>query len=85
MKKGMIFYVTQGKNELDDSPCPDMSDLRRELGVQSVCLTTSEDEMSYACWRMLTAGMHQVSCMHVWYHVNESRLELRGFPFRMAG
>jgi hypothetical protein len=62
MKKGKILYVTQGKNELDDAPYPDMTALRQELGVQSVCLTTSEDEMSYACWRMLAAGMHQGSC-----------------------
>ena len=81
----MIFYVTQGKKELDNAPCPDMSDLRRELGVQSVCLTTSEDEMSYACWRMLAAGMHQVSCMHARYHAEGCRLELGGHPFRLAG
>ena len=85
MKKGMIFYVTQGKNELDDAPCPDMSDLRRELGVQSVCLTTSEDEMSYSCWRMLAAGMHQVSCMHARYHAEGRRLELGERSFRIAG
>ena len=85
MKKGMILYVTQGKKELDDAPCPDMSGLRRELGVQSVWLTTSEDEMSYACWRMLAAGMHQVSCMHARYHAEECRLELGEHPFRLAG
>jgi hypothetical protein len=85
MKKGMILYVTQGKNELNDAPCPDMSGLRRELGVQSVCLTTSEDEMSYACWRMLAAGMHQVSCMHARHHAGEHRLELGKDPFRLAG
>ena len=85
MKKGMILYVTQGKNELDGNRCPDLSGLKRELGVQSVCLTTSEDEMSYACWRMLVSGMHQVFCMHAEYHVDERRLELGGAPIRIAG
>ena len=85
MKKGMILYVTQGKKELDNAPCPDMSGLRRELGVESVWLTTSEDEMSYACWRMLAAGMHQVSCMHARYLSEECRLELGKHPFRLAG
>ncbi len=85
MKKGMILYITLGKKELDNAPCPDMSGLRRELGVESVWLTTSEDEMSYACWRMLAAGMHQVSCMHARYYAEECRLELGKHPFRLAG
>ena len=85
MKKGIILYVTQGKKELDDAPCLDMSDLRRELGVQSVCLTTSEDEISYSCWRMLAAGMHQVSCLHARYLAEERRLELGKLPFRLTG
>jgi len=85
MKKGMILYVTQGKNELNDAPYPDLSGLKRELGVQSVCLTTSEDEMSYSCWRMLAAGMHQVSCMHARYHAEGRRLELGERSFRIAG
>jgi hypothetical protein len=85
MNKGMILYVTQGKNELDDASCLDMFGLRRELGVESVYLTTSEDEISYACWRMLAAGMHQVSCMHAQYHAEGCRLELGKLPFRLAG
>jgi hypothetical protein len=44
MKKGMILYVTQRKNELDDAPYPDLSGLKQELDVQSVCLTTSKKE-----------------------------------------
>jgi hypothetical protein len=85
MKKGMILYVTQGKKELDNAPCPDLSGLRRELGVQSISLATSEDEISYVCWRMLAAGMHQVSCMHARYFSEECRLELGKHPFRLAG
>lgn len=85
MKKGMILYITQGKNELNDAPDPDLFALKRELDVQSVCLTTSEDEMSYSCWRMLAAGMHQVSCMHARYHAEGRRLELGKHPFRLAG
>jgi len=85
MKKGMILYVTQGKNELDDTPYPDLSGLKRELGVQSLCLTTSEDEISYACWRMLAAGMHQVSCMHACYHAEGRHLELGERLLRLAG
>jgi len=85
MKKGMILYVTQGKKELNDAPHLDLSGLKLELGVQSVCLTTSEDEMSYVCWRMLAAGMHQVSCMHARYHEEGRRLELGERSFRIAG
>jgi hypothetical protein len=40
MKKGMILFVTQGKNELNDAPYPDMSGLKWELDVQSVWMNS---------------------------------------------
>lgn len=85
MKKGMILYVTQGKNELTDTTCPDISDLQRELDVHFICLTTSEDEISDAWWRMTAAGTHQISCMHACYHASTRRLELGKHRYRLAG
>jgi hypothetical protein len=85
MKKGMILYVTRGKNDLLKNEYSNLPEVRETLGVQSLSLSTSEDEVADACFRMLTRGMHQVSCMAAYYHPGDGRLEIRGEPMRLAG
>jgi len=46
MKKGVILYVTGGKEEDFSGPGLDLNLLRRKLGVQSVRVATSEDDIS---------------------------------------
>jgi hypothetical protein len=86
MKRGMILYVTEGKEEmrmLQDRP--DLKEATRLLGVNAVCLATSEDELAYGWWQLITRGIQQVSCMRAAYHVGMDRLEPLGIPLRLCG
>lgn len=85
MKKGMILYVTKGRQHLEELEQIDFSGLRRKLGVQALRLTSSEDEVAEACWRMVTRGIQQVSCIGASVLPDQSKLELRGYPIRLVG
>lgn len=83
MKRGIILYVTEGRDALHDEI--DLREQRRRLGVDAVCLATSEAEIAYGWWRMLTRGMQEISCMTAAYHDMENTLEMRGMPLRLCG
>ncbi|MEW6259294.1 MAG: hypothetical protein AB1547_05245 [Thermodesulfobacteriota bacterium] len=85
MKKGMILYLkSDGRypKELDDI---DFVGLRRKLDVEAIRLSASEDDVADACWRMLTAGIQQISCIGATVSADQSKLELRGQPIRIFG
>jgi hypothetical protein len=86
MKKGVILYVTEGKEEiqmLQDQP--DLQDASRLLGVNAVCLATSEDEIAYGWWQLIARGIQQISCMKAAYHVGPGTIEPFGMPLRLCG
>jgi membrane-bound ClpP family serine protease len=85
MKKGMIVYVTHGKNDLMNDQVMNLAELKQELNVQSLRLATTEDDLAEAWWRLIAGGMHQVSCISAHYHAQDDRLEVRGGPIRLAG
>jgi hypothetical protein len=85
MKKGMILYVTEGK---DDVPLHDFHDLARACvtpGISAVYVATSEDEIAYGWWHLITRGMHQVSCTAATYDAASRRFDLIGEPLRLCG
>jgi hypothetical protein len=85
MKKGVILYVTGGQEEVFSGPGLDLSLLRRQLGVQSVRVATSKDDITEGWWRMIAQGMQEVCCMRARFNPSEGKLEPEGPSFRLCG
>ncbi len=50
-----------------------------------ILLATSEDDVAYAWWRMVSKGMHQVCLMKAMFDARGDRMELRGAELRLCG
>jgi len=61
MKKGLILYVTEGKEEIHNEDWPDFGEELNSLGASAICVATSEDEIAYIWWHMITRGMNLIS------------------------
>ncbi|MCU0573737.1 MAG: hypothetical protein MUC41_12180 [Syntrophobacteraceae bacterium] len=85
MKKGMIVYVTEGKEEVPSQESLDLGGASRVLGVSEVCVATSEDELAYGWWHLITRGMHQVSCVAAVYDSTRNAFKPHGAPMRLWG
>jgi len=86
MKKGVILYVTEGKEDVPMQPYwPGLKESTRSLNVDAVHLAVSEEEIVYRWWQLLTKGIQQVSCMKASYNAGMGRLEPYGFPMRLYG
>ncbi|MCK8600464.1 hypothetical protein [Desulfoferrobacter suflitae] len=83
MKKGIILYVAEGREELDE--WMDLSAEKKRLEADDVCLATSESELAYGWWYMLTRGMQQISCLRASYDLVASSIRAEGRPFRLCG
>lgn len=81
----MILYVTKGRQYMEELERIDFAGLRRTLDVQSLRLTSTEDEVAEACWRMVTTGIQQISCIGASVLPDLSKLELHGYPIRLVG
>ena len=85
MKKGMILYVIQGREEVPLQAAPDLIETDRSLGVAAVSVAGSEEEAVYGWWSLTTRGMQQVLFMTVAYDAVLDRFESRGAPMRLFG
>jgi hypothetical protein len=85
MKKGVILYVTKGKEEVPMQGLPELLKISRSLNVSAVCVATSEDEVAYGWWHLLTRGMHQVSCVAAAYDPLQGSFEPHGRDLRLCG
>ena len=85
MKKGMILYVTQGKEEVPLQGVEDLIKTSRALGVSAVSVAISEEDVVHGWWHLITRGMHQVLFMTVAYDAALDRFESRSAPCRLCG
>lgn len=85
MKKGLILYVTEGKESLEMREPLDLDETRRSLGVHRVCLAMNEEDLSYQWWRLITRGMHHVSCVRAAYDDIQGLIQPHGVPLRLWG
>jgi hypothetical protein len=86
MKKGIILYVTEGKEEARERwDRLDLGEPRERLKANAVLLATSEEEVAYGWWRMVTQGMQQIACMKAVFDPQEDRIEPFGTPLRLCG
>jgi len=85
MKKGLILYVTEGKEALRTREPLDLDETLRCLGMRSICLATSEEEISYQWWRLITRGMHHISCVRATYDDTKGLIHPHGATLRLWG
>jgi hypothetical protein len=85
MKKGMILYVTQGKEDVPLQGMADLIEVARSLGVAAVCVAVTEEDVVYGWWHLAARGMHQVLFMAVAYDPTRGIFESRGTPARLCG
>ena len=83
MKKGVILYVTEGKEELDE--WMELEGEEKKLGADAVCLATSESEIAFGWWRMLTGGMQEISCLKAAYSKVDGAFQPHGTALRLCG
>lgn len=85
MKMGMIFYVTEGNDEVPMHDFQDLARVSRTPGISAVYVATSEDELMNGWWHLITKGMHQVSCTRAIYDPALRKLVMVGEPLRLSG
>jgi hypothetical protein len=85
MKKGMILYVTQGKEDVPLQAAAELIEIARRLGVTSVCVALTEEDAVHGWWSLITRGMQQVLFMTVVYNAVLDMFESRGAPVRLCG
>lgn len=85
MKKGIILYVTQGKEEVPLQGAADLIKTSRTLGVSAVAVAVSEEDVVYGWWHLITRGMHQVLFMTVEYDPSRESFVSGCTPVRLCG
>ncbi|MGO9571150.1 MAG: hypothetical protein ACLP5H_26795 [Desulfomonilaceae bacterium] len=85
MRKGMILYVTQGKENVPLQGGTELIELSRSLGVAAVCVATTQEDVDYGWWELITKGVHQVLLMTVAYDAVLKSFESSRAPLRLWG
>lgn len=83
MKKGIILYVSEGREDLND--WMDLTITKQGLNADELCLATSETELAYGWWYMVTRGMQHIACMRASYDTAGNAVKAEGRPFRLCG
>jgi hypothetical protein len=85
MKKGMILYITQGKEDVPLQAAAELIQTARSLGVTAVCVAITEEDAIHGWWSLITRGMQQVLFMTADYNAVLDRFESQGAPVRLCG
>ncbi len=85
MKKGIILYVVQGKEDVPLKTGGELAQTAKSLGVTKVFVASSEEEATYGWMFLITRGIQQVLFMSVGYNAAEDRFETLGAPLRLCG
>lgn len=85
MRKGMVLYVTVGKEDVPMQDFPELCRTARVPGIAEAYVATTENDLSYGWCRLVQRGMHQVLCNMAVYGNDSHRFKLVGEPFRLCG
>ena len=85
MKKGMILYVTQGREDVPLQCATELIETARSLGVSAVSVANSEEDAVYGWWSLITRGVQQVFFMTVAYDAVPGRFKSLSSPVRLCG
>ena len=85
MKKGMVLYVAQGKEDVPLQTGAELAETARSLGVAGVSVANSEEDAAYGWMSLITRGMQQVLFMAVEYDPVGDRFKSVAAPMRLYG
>jgi hypothetical protein len=85
MRKGMILYVTQEKNEVPLQGMEDLIETSRSLGISAVSVALSEEDVVTGWFHLIAGGAGEVLFMTVAYDAAQGSFESRGTPLRLCG
>lgn len=85
MNKGMILYITEGKEDVPVQAATEMIETARSLGVTAVSVATTEEDAVYGWWTLIVKGMRQVFFMSAAYNADLDRFECQGTPVLLGG
>jgi hypothetical protein len=85
MKKGMILYVTPGKEDVPLQGAEELIETARSLGVTAVCVVITEEDAVHGWWALIARGMQQIFFMTVTYNAVLDRFESQGAPVQLCG
>ena len=81
MKTGLIIFVPEHRDRLDDWPATAVL----SLSPDEVRLATTDAEVSYQWWQLLTRGMRKVECVRAAWDGVRHAWSPRHEPFRLCG
>ncbi len=85
MKKGMILYVAQGKEDVPLKTGEDLAETARSFGVAGVSVANSEAEAAYGWMSLITRGMQLILFTTVEYDPVLDRFRSLTAPVRLCG
>jgi hypothetical protein len=88
MKKGLIVFITAGREQLDDFAEPSFAAAPSlpELQAEEIRLACSGPEIAYQWWQLLARGMRLVHCVGgTWDPARGIRLQPEIPPLRLCG
>ncbi len=85
MKKGMILYVSQGREDVPLKTSGELAGTARFFGVADVFVAGSEEEAAYGWMSLITRGMQQIMFMTVGYDAGSDSFESLSTPVRLYG
>jgi hypothetical protein len=83
MKKGVILYITEGKECVED--WPQLEEIKRAMAVHDVSIATSEDDVVYRWWHMLCRGVEHICCSTAVFDPGRRMFQPTGSPLRLCG
>jgi hypothetical protein len=83
MQKGVIFYVTLGREEVMMLGQPDLMKIVQSLDAGTVYVATSEAEVVHGWSYLIAGGMDRVSCVTAAYDPALGKFEIHEIPLRM--
>lgn len=85
MKKGLILYVAQGKDNVPLKTAEELAETARSFGAAGVFVANSEEDAVYGWMSLITRGMQQIHFVAVDYDAVRDRFESVSTPVRLYG
>ena len=85
MKRGMILYITRGKEEVPVQGAGELIDISRSLEVAAVSVAINQEDVASGWWHLVRRGVDQVLFMTIAYDPVLGRFESRSVPVSLCG
>jgi hypothetical protein len=85
MKRGMILYVNEEKDEIPQQGTMELIETSRSLGVSAVSLAFKEEDVVSGWVHLIAEGVGEVLFMTIAYDAVRGSFASTGKPVRLCG